>query len=193
MKTFRPQLHPFSINSGSMRVADVYTLIILLSGISIMTLFILKAELLGIILCLSLFVLSALLYAVFTSPKLGIYILIILGFFAIGTSRYIDAPWGLSIDVMLVVIYVALFFKAFAKKIPWHKAKSSLTIVVSIWFVYVLLQLANPEVLSIKAWFYAMRGVGLYQFLAIPLVFLLYNKQKDLNHFFIIWGIHIYE
>ena len=54
---------------------------------------------------------------------------------------------------------------------------------------YVFLQLGNPEVISREAWFYAMRGVGLYQFLAIPLLFMLFSKQKDLNKFFIIWGI----
>jgi O-antigen ligase len=34
-----------------------------------------------------------------------------------------------------------------------------------------------------------MRGVGMYQILAIPLLFIMFNKQSDLDNFFIIWGI----
>ena len=34
-----------------------------------------------------------------------------------------------------------------------------------------------------------MRGLALYQWLVIPLLFILFNTSKDLNTFFIIWGI----
>jgi hypothetical protein len=54
---------------------------------------------------------------------------------------------------------------------------------------YVLLQIANPEAVSLEAWFYAMRGYALYQWLLIPLVFILFNKPKDIKVFFLIWGI----
>ncbi|WP_299361827.1 O-antigen ligase family protein [Winogradskyella sp.] len=189
MNTFKNHINPFENNSGSMRVTNLNSAIILIALLSVFGLVIIKAEVMGFALCMGLFLVTALVYTIFKTPKIGIYILIVLGFFAIGASRYVQAPWGLTIDALLVLIYIALFFKGFAVKLPWFKIKSSLTLVVSIWMAYVFLQLGNPEVLSREAWFYAMRGVGLYQFLAIPLLFMIFNKRKDLNNFFVIWGI----
>ncbi|NQY07021.1 MAG: O-antigen ligase family protein, partial [Flavobacteriaceae bacterium] len=37
--------------------------------------------------------------------------------------------------------------------------------------------------------FYAMRGLAMYQFLAIPLIILLFSKPKDLTLLFKIWGV----
>jgi len=182
-------MNPFETSSGSMRVANLNILIPVISLLSILGLVIIKTEIVGLILFTGLFIIAALVYVIIKTPKMGIYILIILGFFAIGASRYVQAPWGLTIDAILVLIYIALFFKGFRKKLQWFKAKSSLTLLASLWMAYVFLQLGNPEVLSKEAWFYAMRGVGLYQFLIIPLLLMLFNRQKDLDKFFIIWGI----
>lgn len=189
MNTLKNNSNPFEAGAGSMRLANQNVLITILGLISILGLVIIKAEVIGLALCMSLFVVTTLVYCIFQRPKIGIYLLIFLGFFAIGASRYVQAPWGLTIDALLVLIYIALFFKGFAVRVPWFQAKSSLTLVVSLWMAYIFLQLGNPEALSIQAWFYAMRGVGMYQFLAIPLLFVLFNKQKDLDTFFIIWGI----
>ena len=178
MNTIKNHINPFEINSGSMRITNLNTVITVIGLLSVLGLIIIKAEVLRFALCMALFFVTALVYTVFKTPKVGIYLLIILGFFVTGAARYVVAPWGLTIDAVLVLIYVALFFKGFAVKLPWIKAKSSLTLVVSIWMAYVFLELGNPEVLSREAWFYAMRGVALYQFLAIPLLFMLFNKQK---------------
>jgi len=189
LEILKNHINPFETNSGSMRVTKLSNIIGVIALISILGLVIIKAEVMGLMLCVGLLFISAIVYVIFYNPKAGIYMLMILGFFAIGASRYAPAPWGLTIDALLVLIYIALFFKGFSHKIPWFKARSSLTVLVSIWMAYVFLQLGNPEVISREAWFYAMRGVGLYQFLAIPLLFMLFSKQKDLNKFFIIWGI----
>lgn len=172
-----------------MKLTNPLSLIILFGVLSVVTLIIVKAEIKGIAIVLGLLAVSAILYKIFTVPKLGVILLVIQGFTVIGLSRYIPAPLGLSIDGVLVILYLALFFKAFAQKIKWSKAKSHLTILVGLWMGYIFLQIANPESRSITAWFYAMRGLALYQFLAIPLAFVLFNKQKDLELFFIVWGV----
>lgn len=181
--------NPFAINVASMKLTNPLSLIILFGVLSVVTLIIVKAEIKGIAIVLGLLAVSAILYKIFTVPKLGVILLVIQGFTVIGLSRYIPAPLGLSIDGVLVILYLALFFKAFAQKIKWSKAKSHLTILVGLWMGYIFLQIANPESRSITAWFYAMRGLALYQFLAIPLAFVLFNKQKDLELFFIVWGV----
>lgn len=189
MQSVQNHNNPFEVNSGANRLTNLNVLIPILGIVLVFTLVIVKMELLGLIGFIALVFVSGLLYTIFKYPKSGIILLIILGFFVTGAARYIPAPWGLSIDGLLVLIYLALFFKGFAYKIPWGNAKSSLTLVVSIWMGYIFLQIANPEAQSIEAWFYAMRGVALYQWMTIPLLFILFNKSKDLDTFFIIWGI----
>ncbi len=181
--------NPFEITSGSMRIFRNSTFLTVIFSLLLITLFIVKSEIIGLLLICGLIATLGVMYSIFTTPKNGIYLLLVLGFIVTGASRYLSAPMGLLIDVILVVIYVALFFKGFAKKVQWSNAKSSLTILVTIWMAYILLQLVNPEVISIEAWFYAMRGVGFYQVMSIPLLFLLFNKNKDLQVFLIIWGV----
>ncbi|WP_420402007.1 hypothetical protein [Flagellimonas sp.] len=126
--------------------------------------------------------------ALFINPRIGIITILIFNFFVLGIGRYIPMTWGLLMDGLMVLMYLALFFKAFRIKIPWEKANSQLTLLVTIWFGYAVLQIANPEAVSVAAWFYAMRGLALYQWLFVPLVFILFNKRTDLHLFFLIWG-----
>jgi len=189
MSQVKKNNNPFETNTGSMKLTKNTTLLFVMASLTLVTLLIIKAEIVGFVLILALFSVIGILYSIFQKPKLGIYLLIIMGFFVTGAARYVPAPWGLSIDGLLVIIYVALFFKGFKNKIPFHKAKSWLTWVVLIWMGYIFLELGNLEVVSYQAWFYAMRGVGLYQAMTIPLIFMLFDKQKDLDNFFILWGI----
>ncbi|MEM6863820.1 MAG: O-antigen ligase domain-containing protein [Bacteroidota bacterium] len=127
--------------------------------------------------------------ALFVNPRIGVITILIFNFFVLGIGRYIPMTWGLLMDGLMVLMYLALFFKAFRIKVPWKRANSQLTLLVSVWFGYAILQIANPEAVSIAAWFYAMRGLALYQWLFVPLVFILFNTRKDLHLFFIIWGV----
>jgi hypothetical protein len=189
MSSFDNNINPFEENTGSSRIVNAYVLIPLLAVLLITTLVIVKAGIIGFVGVIALMVIVGVVYMIFDNPRFGIILSIVLGFFVTGIGRYVSAPWGLSIDGVLVLIYLALFFKSFAHKIPWENARSPLTLVVTIWMGYIVLQIANPEAQSIEAWFYAMRGVAFYQWIAIPLIFVLFNKEKDLNLFFIIWGI----
>ena len=189
MSSFENHRNPFEAYSGANRMANLNVFIPVLVITVLMSLVIIKTGIIGSIGIVGMFFAIALIYMIFKNPKSGIILLIILGFFVTGIARYVPAPWGLSIDGLLILIYLALFFKGFANKIPWSKAKSPLTLVVTIWMGYILLQIGNPEAQSIEAWFYAMRGVALYQWLSIPLLFILFNQSKDLNTFFIVWGI----
>ncbi|GLB51327.1 hypothetical protein NBRC110019_03660 [Neptunitalea chrysea] len=127
--------------------------------------------------------------AVLLNPKIGIITILIFSFFVIGLSRYLTATWGLLVDGLLFLMYLSLFFTSFKRKINWNDAKSQLTLLAAIWMGYAFLELVNPEVVSRAAWFYAMRGFALYQLLLIPLVFILFNKPKDLHLVFTIWGV----
>ncbi|WP_297087551.1 O-antigen ligase family protein [uncultured Draconibacterium sp.] len=129
-------------------------------------------------------------YLVFMVPKAGLVGMYILNFTAIGIGRYVKGvPMGLTIDAHFILIYASLFFMAFFRKIPWSNAKNDLTLLAVVWYAYALFQLVNPEAVSRVAWFYAMRGVSLYMLFAIPVLFILFNKNKDLDMFLKLWAV----
>ncbi|WP_346864261.1 O-antigen ligase family protein [uncultured Draconibacterium sp.] len=130
------------------------------------------------------------LYFIFMIPRIGIVTIYILNFVAIGLARYVKGvPLGLSIDGNFILIYAALFFSNFFKKVPWKNAKNDLVLLAVIWYGYALFQLVNPEAVSRVAWFYAMRGVSLYMLFCVPLIFILFNTKQDLEQFLKIWAI----
>lgn len=147
----------------------------------------------GMVIGLALMVLPFLItyiYFVFKNPRIGIIGLYILNFFVLGSMRYIKGiPLGLSVDAHIVLIYLAIIFKSYVKKIPWENAKNDLVLLASVWFVYILFQLVNPEAVSRVAWFYAMRGVALYMLLMVPLIFIAFNKKADLEVFLKVWAV----
>ncbi len=127
---------------------------------------------------------------VFLNPRIGLMTVFVVEFFVLGLGRYIQGfPLGLTVDGLLIITYLGLIFNNFYKKVDWSPANNLLTYLAMIWFGYALLQLVNPEAMSRVAWFYAMRGVSLYMLLTIPLVFILWNKPKDIERFLILWAV----
>jgi uncharacterized protein (UPF0333 family) len=125
---------------------------------------------------------------IFARPVVGFITLLFANYFAIGLSRYISGPLGLSVDGLLILTWLAVIFSQFNQKLNWKDAWNELTFVAIIWFGYSIFQFFNPEAVSKEAWFYAMRGISLYMLLTLPLVFLILNKPKQLHLFLQIWA-----
>ena len=127
---------------------------------------------------------------VFLNPRIAMITIYIANFIVVGAMRYVSGiPLGLSIDALLILTFLSLFFSNFFKEIQWNKAKGELLILSAIWFGYTLFELVNPEAVSMAAWFYAMRAVALYMILIIPLIFIMFDTRKDVYLFLKIWAI----
>lgn len=127
---------------------------------------------------------------IFANPRNGLIAVYFLNFFALGIYRYITSiPWGLTVDILLVMTYLGIFFRLFNHKVEWRRSGNELMVVTVIWFGYSLMELLNPGAGSRVAWFYAVRGISLYMFMTIPVVFLVFNSRKDLRLFFTLWGV----
>ncbi len=125
----------------------------------------------------------------FNFPELGIMTLVVLSFIAIGLTRYITgAPLGLSIDGILVMTFIAIFFKNFYKKMNFDQVNRDITYLLIIWFIYAILELFNPLALSRAAWFYAMRGMSLYSLLVVPLALMLFKRLRFVSFFLYTWA-----
>lgn len=122
----------------------------------------------------------------FKFPKIPLKTSFILSFFAIGLTRYIGGPFGLTIDILLVVTWLSLIINRW-NKMDFSNARALINILPIIWFAYIVLEIFNPQTLSIEAWFYAMRAIALYMFLIFPLCFLLFNSKSDLKWMIKVW------
>jgi len=146
----------------------------------------------GFIVAIILFAIPVLFYALyrlFLSPDLGLSFAFVLNFFILGISRYIPVKLGYLMDISLFLTYIAWFFVYFEKRMNLSILKNDLILLALIWFLYLVFTILNPEAYSKMAWFAAVRGIGLYMVLTIPLIFLLYNEPKQLDKFLMIWGI----
>ncbi|PLX13793.1 MAG: O-antigen ligase domain-containing protein [Marinilabiliales bacterium] len=127
---------------------------------------------------------------VFNNPPVGIYTLLVFAFIAIGLTRYIqNVPLGLSIDGFLVITIIGFFFKYFNIKIDFQQINRDIVYLLFFWFLYILIQLGNPQALSRTAWFYAMRGVALYPLLLVPISFFVFNRLRYMMGFLYLWGV----
>lgn len=118
--------------------------------------------------------------------KIGFYALMAANFLSTGLTRYLPLPLGLTVDLILVFIFLVIFFKEF-KEIDWTPVKNPVFLLVGIWMLVNLFELLNPEARSFEAWFYAMRGVGLYFFLTLLVGYLLLQAKQDFSWFIHLW------
>jgi len=128
-------------------------------------------------------------YRLILKPEIGITFALIINFFIIGISRYIPVKLGYLMDITLISTYIAMFFHYFDKKLDLKPVNNDLTYLALVWFIYIFLEMFNPEALNKTAWFASMRGIGLYMILVIPLIQLLYNQPKHLDRFLKIWAV----
>ncbi|MFN8345320.1 MAG: O-antigen ligase family protein [Spirosomataceae bacterium] len=146
-----------------------------------------KGQLIGGLALLALPFAFGFLIWVFRQPIVGLYAVIVMSFLSNGLVRYVPAPLGLSIDALLILTLLALFFQRFETKQWLFLSKNPILYVVYAWCAFCLLQLLNPEARSAEAWFYAMRGMALYLILTVILGMELLPTPKHLQHFIHVW------
>ena len=183
------QINPFYYRTGSDRLKDPF----LIGSVLVMSVgigFVIARG--GFTVASVLMVLPFLAYALnrlIAKPELGLTFAFIINFILMGLTRYLPIKLGYVMDITLVVIYISIFFHYFDRRWPIKSLKLDLVILAAIWFIYICMELFNPEAISKAAWFASFRGIGLYMLLTIPLVFMLYNSPRHLDKFLIIWGI----
>lgn len=169
-------------------ISGPWQFIIILLGTVLQSTLFLKMGLSGLILAVLVPVAMLAMTALYFYPKIGIYVAVIMSYAIPLLGRYTptDIPFGLSTDIFLMLTYLVTLVK-YWQYTNFRLAMNSITLVVLIWYGYLILQLINPEARSIAAWFYTMRAMGLYPALLIPLCFILFNTRKDWYNFLNLW------
>ncbi|MCF8381289.1 MAG: O-antigen ligase family protein [Bacteroidales bacterium] len=182
-------MNPFSTLTGSQRINAPMVIALIVLLVTIIGFFIAREGMVPALVVMVLPGLGYFLHLVFKDPRKGLIYTFTINYFILGLTRYLPGPLGLVIDVMLVLTYIAVFFRNFKLRMDLGPARKDLSLLAAIWFLYAIFQLFNPEAVSRAAWFYAMRGVSLYFFLTIPLTFLLFGRWRDLKLFFTLWSV----
>ena len=123
-------------------------------------------------------------------PKTGIYSALVLSFMLPTFMRYVKGaiPFGLGVDILLVLTFLTIIFK-YWRRTSFALSKNQAMLLMAVWMGYIVLELVNPLSPSFVAWFYVMRGFGLYQFLIMALAFTIFYKKKDFYQFLHLWMI----
>jgi len=117
-------------------------------------------------------------YRIFLKPEVGLHATLVLAFLASGLTRYLPLPWGLGLDILLFLSWLALLFLRF-NKTDWTPLRTDFMLLSLLWYGYICAQILNPEARSLMAWFYAMRGYGFYQLLVCGLVLMCYIRRPQ--------------
>jgi len=125
------------------------------------------------------------------NPYLAFFLLFTMNYFVMGMTRYIPALMGgVLMDVLVILVFLGLFITSFNKKWPWNHLKNGLTIVISIWFLFCILNVLNPKA-PLEAWIIGIRRTAFYFFTFPILTFLLLHRYKNLKMILLIWSVFV--
>lgn len=184
-------MNPFDIPIGSQRLHKPVYVAAVLAASLLAALVIARQHSKGALLLLVLIPSLVFLFFLLQKPRWILFSYLVAGFILNGIPRYlphVDFSFGLLQDFLLVLAVVSILLTRDRRSLPWNRLHSWPFYLFSLWLVYTLLCVFNPESKSTVAWFYAMRGVALYIWLAIVTALLTFDRRKDLEYFFLIWG-----
>ena len=165
----------------------------------VVTLGVYKMGLLGAVLIIGLVVAGPLVFTALWKTQIGIYIMVTASFFLSVALRLVpNIPVGIGLDLMILIMVSGRIYQMQYER-NWSGLKSPLTVILVIWVVYNLAQIANPYAASRVAWFYVIRPAVGYLMLYF-MVWQAMKSTKDTSRLFDyvlilsavagIWGIY---
>lgn len=101
------------------------------------------------------------LWVTLRNPALAMLGLFVINYFIMGLTRYAhDLPFGMILDALIFYNILIISLQAMMHRIEWKRASSGLTVVAAIWVAYCVLEVVNPESVSVSGWFSSVRSVG---------------------------------
>jgi len=178
--TAEPLIHHLQQRFANSQFAALMLLLAAISGVVIA-----KGGLMAGLLLAALPAALFLMGALLSRPSFGLTSSLLVGFAASGLARYVNMPWGMLLDFFLVVSWIALA----AKRPDWSPLRNTEMAITLMWYIFVVLEVANPESTGVVSWFYAMRNAGFYQLLVFGLVYMTFREARQMNFFLNAIGI----
>lgn len=134
---------------------------ILIIGASLISLLISRSGIAGGMLFLVFTIAVPVVYGIIAYPKFGIVILLIGAYSIMFLIRLnlVNFPLGTVMDIIQLLLIIGFFVKQ--KYDPdWSMFRDPLGIIILIWIIYNIAQVANPTAESRLAWVYTIRSVA---------------------------------
>ncbi|MDF7821633.1 O-antigen ligase family protein [Runella sp. MFBS21] len=127
--------------------------------------------------------------AIFRNPKLGLLTYIQLSYLVNALARFLpfSLPYGLIIDGVLGLTLLSLVVNA--KSLKWERIQHPTFYLVLMWFVYNVLEIANPESPYRAAWFYHARQFSIHWIMVCCIILVLDITRKDIVNLLKTWMI----
>lgn len=130
------------------------------------------------------------LWVTLRDPALSMLGLFVVNYFIMVLTRYAyDMPFGMILDALIFYNILIITLQAMVRRIEWKRASSGLTVVAAIWVAYCMLEVVNPESVSVAGWFSSVRSVAFYFFFITVLTQLTMTKYKYLKYMLAIWSV----
>jgi len=125
------------------------------------------------------------------NPKMIVWLLTFYCFtFGILGREVGGIPFGILQEGILLLGWLTLIFTA--NRYNWGSLNNDLTILLLFWLILSILEIANPAGASPRGWLQEIRAAALYPACLIPICFLVFKKNKDLNNFiYLILGLSL--
>ncbi|WP_084163888.1 O-antigen ligase family protein [Olivibacter sitiensis] len=121
---------------------------------------------------------------VFRDPRLGFCLYLIYCFMLPGIMRNLGiSSLGPGMEIILGVTWLSILVQR--KEYHWENLSNDYMALILVWFIISVFQVVNPTDASIKGWLAEFRFTALNWIMIAPLAFVLFNRKKDLNRFFL--------
>ena len=122
----------------------------------------------------------AVVVGVFLQPKIGLLIYIHLSFM-LGFSRFIQSeiPLGLLLDGVLMLTLLSVFLNG--KQMNWRRLRHPVFVLLTVWLLYTITELLNPEAPYRPAWFYHARAFSLSWYYMAIIIFVMPITRADIS------------
>lgn len=121
-----------------------------------------------------------LLGACFIDIKIGIWLILIFGFFVSFLSKYVDAPFGIGLDALIFLLGFSLLVQVSASK-DMNWVRHPISYFALVWIGLSFLQVLNPAAGSRMAWVYTVRSIAVLLFLYFIACYAFQSKKIIFN------------
>ena len=130
------------------------------------------------------------LWGTLRNPAISMLGLFVVNYFIMALTRYAhDLPFGMILDALIFYNFLIITLQALIRPIEWKRASSGLTVVAAIWMAYCILEIVNPESVSVAGWFSSVRSIAFYFFFIVVLTQLTMTEYKYLKYMLAVWSV----
>ncbi len=129
-----------------------------------------------------------LVFGVIFNIYLGLYLILIMSILVSFLSKIVDLPYGLSLDLLLVVLALGVIMKQIRER-DLSFAKNPISLPIAVWVFYNIIQVINPIAASKMAWAFTVRSMALLILLYFIASYALSSYRKIINIYKFMLGL----